>query len=277
MELTERRNLLLLPHEQERLINEIPEVIPELSAEAEAESEDMKLDSESGKLMTDVSSENPSEREVADDRDEQAVTSTVFTGNGDLKTFQVKEQTQEIKGGDNSDKEAGTPSISGGSDDQVQESKGGNASENRAVTPSDSAADENSRKYEAPDLAANENSRKHEAREVIQVKIEGFSRATETIDLSSDDDDNDNKRIGLKTMKSTKDTIDESASAEWYCIGPVGDVRGPYQLPLLQKWKELSSIYASKFKVWRKGQKPEDGIPLPDACRLIKPDRLLTS
>ncbi|KAH9603880.1 hypothetical protein KSS87_013568 [Heliosperma pusillum] len=357
MEYTERRNLLLLPHEQLRLINEIPEVI----------AEDLNLNNESRNFMYDASDEDLMGKEdTGDARDTEAVTS-VFAGSAEFNTLKIKEQTLEIKGGNVSDKAVTVNSpVSAGNGDfgtsgvkeQTQETKG-DASDNEANISFNSSASEDSRKFEAGELiqgniagdardsdpvtssvsagsaefspfemkeptqeieggnvsdkavtvassvsagngdtrafeakeqtqetkgdashnganissdsSASEDSRKFEARELIQGNIAGkllywrcfylgIPEAIETIYLSSDDDDNSK----INKLKSTKSLADECETAEWYCMGPAGDKRGPCQKSALKKWKELSATYASKFKVWRKDQSSDNAILLSE-------------
>ncbi|XP_010682049.2 uncharacterized protein At5g08430 isoform X2 [Beta vulgaris subsp. vulgaris] len=66
-----------------------------------------------------------------------------------------------------------------------------------------------------------------------------------------------------------KHTHVEREPHEWYCIGPRGDIRGPYKMSILKYWNDLTACFASKFKVWKVGQDQKDAMPLPDACRLI--------
>ncbi|XP_074294428.1 zinc finger CCCH domain-containing protein 19-like [Silene latifolia] len=350
MEYTEKRKLLLLPDEQLRLMNEIPEVI----------AEDLNLNNESRNFVNDTSYEDLMGREkTGDARDSEAVTSSVSAGSAELRTIEVKEETQEIKGGNVSDKAVTvTSSVSAGNGDlgtfevneQTQEIKEGDASDSGANISFDSSASEDSRKSEARELiqgniagdareseavtssvfagsaefsplemkeptqeikggnvsdkaatvtssvsavngdsraveakeqtqetkegdacdnganipfdsSANEDCRKFQARELVQDNVAGIPEATETIYLSSDDDDDKSK---IKKLKSTESLADEIETAEWYCMGPTGDKRGPCLKSALKKWKALSPSYAAKFKVWRKDQSSDNAIPLSE-------------
>ncbi|XP_056692977.1 uncharacterized protein At5g08430 isoform X2 [Spinacia oleracea] len=100
----------------------------------------------------------------------------------------------------------------------------------------------------------------------------------QTTDLG-DDHEREKKKIGvhiidLSDNERVKKTMRRYAPAEteqneWYCMGPLGDVRGPYKMSMLKQWNELAAPFANKFKVWKIGQCEKDRVPLPDACRLV--------
>lgn len=65
--------------------------------------------------------------------------------------------------------------------------------------------------------------------------------------------------------------VDDPESPIWYCVGPRGVVRGHFTMSFLKRWKE-SSLVASNFKVWKKGQSEAEAIFLSDAVRHLFPD-----
>ncbi|XP_056686527.1 uncharacterized protein [Spinacia oleracea] len=54
-----------------------------------------------------------------------------------------------------------------------------------------------------------------------------------------------------------------------YCMGPLGDIRGPYKMSMLKQYNELAAPFANKFKVWKIGQCEKDRVSLPGACCLV--------
>lgn len=86
------------------------------------------------------------------------------------------------------------------------------------------------------------------------------------IQLSEDDD-------GGKTPEAAKQKQTESPHEceAWHCIGPLGERKGPFSLPLLKRWSE-SSPYASKYKVWKTGQCEDKAILMADAIRQLFPE-----
>ncbi|KAL2939456.1 hypothetical protein RDABS01_033616 [Bienertia sinuspersici] len=79
-----------------------------------------------------------------------------------------------------------------------------------------------------------------------------------------DSSDDERERVKIRRCTPVVKELDE-----WYCMGPLGDIRGPYKMSVLKVWNALTALYASKFKVWRKGECVKDAMPLPDACRII--------
>ncbi|XP_057530425.1 zinc finger CCCH domain-containing protein 19-like isoform X2 [Amaranthus tricolor] len=73
----------------------------------------------------------------------------------------------------------------------------------------------------------------------------------------------------IETIKVKKHPRSVKDLEEWYCMGPCGDINGPFKMSILQEWNEISTIYAWKFKVWKIGQSEKDGVLLPDACRSL--------
>ena len=97
----------------------------------------------------------------------------------------------------------------------------------------------------------------------------------EFIELSDDDDDDDDEddNDGRKTPEAAKQKQTQSAPEceAWHCVGPLGERKGPFSLPLLKRWSD-SSPYASKYKVWKTGQCEDKAILLGDAIRQLFPE-----
>lgn len=105
--------------------------------------------------------------------------------------------------------------------------------------------------------------------------------AVQLIDLSSDDDGDDNDTdITVRKEKFVnqdnddtditirKEKLEDQDTSLWHCLGPNEERRGPLALPLLKRWSETSS-YALKFKVWKTGEREENAISLSDAVKLF--------
>ena len=94
-------------------------------------------------------------------------------------------------------------------------------------------------------------------------------RATvaEFIELSDDNDDDDDE----KDEDDEGKTKNASECEAWHCVGPLGERKGPFSLPLLKRWSD-SSPYASKYKVWKTGQCEDKAILLGDAIRQLFPE-----
>lgn len=96
---------------------------------------------------------------------------------------------------------------------------------------------------------------------------------TNFIELSdaaaADDDD-----LGGKTPVAAKKQTQSGPECEaWHCLGPLGERKGPFSLPLLKCWSETSP-YASLYKVWKTGQCEDKAILLEDAIRQLFPEGL---
>ncbi|XP_058188950.1 uncharacterized protein At5g08430-like isoform X3 [Rhododendron vialii] len=86
--------------------------------------------------------------------------------------------------------------------------------------------------------------------------------AVQLIDLSSNDDDNDDTDITIR-----KEKFEDQDASLWLCLGPNEERMGPLSLPLLKRWSEISS-FALKFKVWKTGEREENAIWMSEAVRL---------
>ncbi|PRQ24427.1 putative GYF domain-containing protein [Rosa chinensis] len=76
------------------------------------------------------------------------------------------------------------------------------------------------------------------------------------IELSDNDED---VIVSVKTP-----ALEVPGSDLWYCMSPLGEMRGPYKLSLLKLWS-VSSGNELRYKVWRVGQSKEEAIFLNDA------------
>ncbi|XWS40421.1 hypothetical protein CRYUN_Cryun18bG0139600 [Craigia yunnanensis] len=90
------------------------------------------------------------------------------------------------------------------------------------------------------------------------VKVEN---QVEVIELS--DDEIQDARVAV-----CQQTFEDRDCSIWYCIGPRGNIKGPYSMKVLKEWIE-SSCGQSQFKVLKSGQRPEKAILLTDAIRKI--------
>ena len=79
------------------------------------------------------------------------------------------------------------------------------------------------------------------------------------------DDGYDEKSLKVASKKQRSSKLESEA---WHCLGPLGERPGPFSLPLLRRWSEISAG-ASKYKVWKVGQSEEHAIPLNDAISQI--------
>jgi hypothetical protein len=61
--------------------------------------------------------------------------------------------------------------------------------------------------------------------------------------ISSDDE--------IETIKVKKRLRSVKEREGWYCMGPGGDINGPFKMSILQEWNEISTIHAWKFKLWK--------------------------
>ena len=84
--------------------------------------------------------------------------------------------------------------------------------------------------------------------------------AIQLLDLSYDEK--------IARMNSRQLERAQTEAAEWYCMGPEGDTRGPYKMSFLKCWNEICT-HPHRFKAWKIGQGPKRGVPLPDACRSV--------
>ncbi|GMJ08242.1 hypothetical protein HRI_004493400 [Hibiscus trionum] len=93
----------------------------------------------------------------------------------------------------------------------------------------------------------------------VHVKVENHQ--VEVIDLS--DDEIDNAAIAASHQASA----DHDCSI-WYCISPHGTTKGPYSMKVLKQWSASSTSRCElHFKVYKRGQRPEDALLLIDAFR----------
>ncbi|KAL6213816.1 hypothetical protein ACLB2K_013255 [Fragaria x ananassa] len=64
----------------------------------------------------------------------------------------------------------------------------------------------------------------------------------------------------------TAPAVEIQGSDSWYCMSPLGEIRGPYKLSLLKLWN-VSSGKELRYKVWREGQSKGKAIFLNDAIQ----------
>ncbi|KAK8617835.1 hypothetical protein V6N13_080740 [Hibiscus sabdariffa] len=93
----------------------------------------------------------------------------------------------------------------------------------------------------------------------VHVKMENHQ--VEVIDLS--DDEKNNAAIAV-----SRQALADHDSSIWYCISPHGNTKGPYSMKLLKQWSATSTGSCElHFKVYKRGQRPEEALLLIDAFR----------
>ncbi|XP_050363426.1 uncharacterized protein At5g08430-like [Argentina anserina] len=102
-----------------------------------------------------------------------------------------------------------------------------------------------------------------QAAELLEPKVTGPQKMNcentsegKVIELSDDDQD--------ESVSVTAPALETPGSDLWYCMSPLGQIRGPYKLSLLKLWNG-SSGKELRYKVWREGQSKGDAISLNDA------------
>ncbi|XVE94221.1 hypothetical protein REPUB_Repub01dG0263100 [Reevesia pubescens] len=91
------------------------------------------------------------------------------------------------------------------------------------------------------------------------VKVEN---QVEVIDLS--DEEIQDARVAV-----SQQTFEDPDCSIWYCIGPRGNIKGPYSMNVLKRWSESSIFGQSQYKVLKSGQRPEEAELLTDAIKKI--------
>ncbi|KAK9928958.1 hypothetical protein M0R45_026072 [Rubus argutus] len=102
-----------------------------------------------------------------------------------------------------------------------------------------------------------------QAAELVEPKaarLERMNREStsedKVIELSDDDED-------VKVAVAAP-ALEIPGSDLWYCMSPLGQMRGPYKLSLLKQWN-VSNGNELRYKVWRVGQSKDKAILLTDA------------
>lgn len=92
-----------------------------------------------------------------------------------------------------------------------------------------------------------------------EARLERMNREStsedKVIELSDDDED---------VKVSVAAPALEIPGDLWYCMSPLGQMRGPYKLSLLKQWN-VSNGNELRYKVWRVGQSKDKAIFLTDA------------
>lgn len=93
-----------------------------------------------------------------------------------------------------------------------------------------------------------------------EARLERMNREStsedKVIELSEDDED-------VKVSVAAP-ALEIPGSDLWYCMSPLGQMRGPYKLSLLKQWN-ISNGNELRYKVWRVGQSKDKAIFLTDA------------
>ncbi|KAK8482031.1 hypothetical protein V6N11_083385 [Hibiscus sabdariffa] len=91
----------------------------------------------------------------------------------------------------------------------------------------------------------------------VHVKVENHQ--VEVIDLSDDD---------AAAIAVSHQALADHDCSIWYCISPHGNTKGPYSMKLLKQWSATSTSSCElHFKVYKRGQRPEEALLLIDAFR----------
>lgn len=250
MEYVERRDLLLQPSEQSRLIREIPEVI----VEDTEHSVDFATSYERSEVGT-APCNDPSGVEVA---------AAACKPRYDIATTQ--ENQLKVPSEPLLEEECCSSQIYTGKEFQRRNrdaTNGGKFEVLHMPTHEDSISITVVKEKQGPEAENNMAAEQQQsAIQVIDLSDDHDEGGTiQLIDLSDDD-----KKIAR--MKSRWLEHVQAEAAEWYCMGPEGDTRGPYKMSFLKCWNEICT-HPYKFKVWKIGQGRTNGIPLPDACRSV--------
>ena len=78
----------------------------------------------------------------------------------------------------------------------------------------------------------------------------------QVIELSDDDEDDQ-----PMFTKQVPPPADQLHSLIWYYRDPQGVVQGPFPLTSLKRWSD-ASYFPLDFKVWKEGQRPNEGVLL---------------
>ncbi|KAK3019539.1 hypothetical protein RJ639_004327 [Escallonia herrerae] len=79
--------------------------------------------------------------------------------------------------------------------------------------------------------------------------------ASQVIELSDDEEAED--------LDVGKHILEHPDSVIWYYLDPQGDVQGPFSMRALKRWSD-ANYFQPGFKVWKKGQIPDNSVSLND-------------
>ncbi|WKA00483.1 hypothetical protein VitviT2T_018832 [Vitis vinifera] len=302
-EYLDRKQLLMSSTEQSRLLNEVPKAIPDIEelepASGDSSADDKQVDNGSPRTILIETTKTPSDKlkgkGYGDISNKSSASGIIGSGSGSDEDGN-KEATdgnasQKDNEGDGNNKEHSADEIVGSDSASDINGKG-----KTTIGNTDTKVDEEKQQLsEASEAAGSEELfQQCQQSQIItpvgrsDLILQKMSRqmtscfagekqmapVAEFIELSDDDDDDDeDDNDGRKTPEAAKQKQTQSAPEceAWHCVGPLGERKGPFSLPLLKRWSD-SSPYASKYKVWKTGQCEDKAILLGDAIRQLFPE-----
>uniref|UniRef100_A0A5B7AYA3 Uncharacterized protein n=1 Tax=Davidia involucrata TaxID=16924 RepID=A0A5B7AYA3_DAVIN len=237
-EYLERKQQLQTPSEQSRLLLEVPKVIAD-EVEQEATPQDF---SESGKqknngsprsILRGASETSINDLEANQNLPAQNCGGTAATGI--QADFEMAKQVNKMEDG---------------SADSVQQQKG------------PSFVTRNASSNEMQHVNSGEN-------EGFQGMVDKQVTATQVIDLSDDDEDDDKEAEALGCQNQV--VGDHLGSSMWHYMDPQGDIQGPFSMILLKRWSDADYFHPD-FMVWKAGQSQDKAVLLRDLLRRVFPN-----
>uniref|UniRef100_A0ACD5TM12 Uncharacterized protein n=1 Tax=Avena sativa TaxID=4498 RepID=A0ACD5TM12_AVESA len=293
-ELIEKRRLLRTPSERQRLLEEVPQVIPDLEDNKDNELLIASPD-KSFQINTSVL-QGADEKAVrlkscSEEKSEGANAQTVCfkswseenpkATEADACTPATCVQNQAIAvksdaAGDTPRTYVGNQGTQGSKDNaagdtlekhvqkQVKSNAGGD-------TPKTYARNQGTQG--SKDNAAGDRLGMHVQKQATEANAAGIER--EVIIVDDDDEDDSVHDEGASTVdldaNKSRDTSfmphETRNTTMWYYTDPQDDEQGPFMLELLRGWKE-AGFFDADFRVWRAGQSSDSAILLADALRL---------
>ncbi|KAL6545692.1 hypothetical protein OROGR_009566 [Orobanche gracilis] len=237
-EYLERRKRLQNPLEVSRLLENVPTVTPDVY-EPDCDSEGIKNDMESDQGCS----------------PEAILQCNSSVPNEQQENKASEENTQHSRHTSPSETKHKIPGKSASKESQQWQAP--NNSEFKHEQPSQRTAPEAKRNTcsEKTPVDKPEKAKVHEGSKIEMIDIPSESED------EGEDDGKASRRV-IANRKSEIDTEDEM----WCVKGPNGE-RNKSSLSVLRRWSE-SSVYASKFKIWKEDESEEDAIPLPEAIRV---------
>ncbi|XP_034585747.1 uncharacterized protein At5g08430 isoform X2 [Setaria viridis] len=272
-EYLDKKQLLRKPSEQQRLLEEVPRVIPEMEDSKDTEVQVTTRDRSTQKSTVAFQGTNGTRASFFKSTAEEK-----FKGTGGERELSLKSLSEEKSEATNANTDGGTS--------VTHTQKPGTEANNVCGIPSVQNLDNN-----AADKGAEVSVDGDTAGAIVQRQS---IEATDVITIDDDDDDHPREKSGQATVDLDADDAGDTHHAEhktnnisrrghrnvkvkrgaslhmrmWHYIDPQGDEQGPFTMEHLRNWWN-NGYFRDDFRVWRTGQTSDTAIKLIDALQLI--------
>uniref|UniRef100_K3Z4B4 GYF domain-containing protein n=1 Tax=Setaria italica TaxID=4555 RepID=K3Z4B4_SETIT len=291
-EYLDKKQLLRKPSEQQRLLEEVPRVIPEMEDSKDTEVQVTTRDRSTKKSTVAFQGTNAGSTVSLKRCSEEKYKGT----NGTRASF-FKSTAEEKFKGTGGERELSLKSLS----EEKSEATNANTDGGTSVTHTQKPGTEANNVCGIPSVQNLDN---NAADKGAEVSVDGDTagaivqrqsiEATDVITIDDDDDDHPCEKSGQATVDLDADDAGDTHHAEhktnnisrrghrnvkvkrgaslhmrmWHYIDPQGDEQGPFTMEHLRNWWN-NGYFRDDFRVWRTGQTSDTAIKLIDALQLI--------